>query len=163
MINIKSYKIPRTSCYTLSTTERLHNVNRRTRWYPREIQQLVCTYELPETRRGEEGGGPDQLNPKCQDLSKSAFSEGGGWWWFRPTLLKYLSGGTQGILATGMCSASQIVSHILRMWRLIIPSLWMHLFHSNNVNSFFSLCLSEFYRKFENKGKLNRLKIFLNS
>ena len=64
------------------------------------------------------------------------------------------------ILATGMCSASQIVSHILRMWRLIIPSLWMHLFHSNNVNSFFSQCLSEFCRKFENKGKLNRLNIF---
>ena len=38
-------------------------------------------------------GVPDQLNPKCQDLSKSAW--GGG---SRLTFLKYLSGGTQGIL-----------------------------------------------------------------
>ena len=42
------------------------------------------------------GVGPDQLNPKCQDLSKSAFWGGGGG--FRLTFLKYLSGGTQGIL-----------------------------------------------------------------
>ena len=114
------------------------------RWYPRGIQKLVSTYELPETWRGDysrptqtqtakicpnlhlgggrrgrgvvfqtnstqsvmicpiiciggggcsrptqpkvsqsvqhlhlgDGGGPDQLNPKCQDLSKSAL-EGG--------------------------------------------------------------------------------------
>ena len=73
-----------------------------TRWYPWGIQQLVSTYELTETRGGEDqtnktqsakicpnlhyrggvGGevftGRDQLNPKCQDLSKTAFSRGGG-------------------------------------------------------------------------------------
>ena len=50
----------------------------KTRWYPRGIQQLVSTYELPETRGGGGGGGPDQLNPKCQDVSKSACSGGLG-------------------------------------------------------------------------------------
>ena len=48
----------------------------KTWWYPWEIQHLVSTYELPETGLGG-GGCPDQLNPKCQDLSKSAFW---GWW-----------------------------------------------------------------------------------
>ena len=66
---------------------------------------------------GGRGGGPDQLNPKCQDLPKSAFGEGGmiqtnstqsgkicpnlhfqgggRGWWFKPTFLKYLSAHTQ--------------------------------------------------------------------
>ena len=52
------------------------------------------------------GGGvysPDQ------DLFKSAYSGGGG----------HSRNSEPKILETGMCSASQIVSHILRMWRLI--------------------------------------------
>ena len=87
-------------------------VQNTTRWYPRGIQQLVSTYELPETRGGAWGGcpdqlnskcqdlsksaylggglsGPDQLNPKCQDLAISAFSGGRGWW-SRPTQPKVL-------------------------------------------------------------------------
>ena len=38
--------------------------------------------------RGGEGGGPDQLNPKWQDLSKSAFLRGRGWWSRLPDQLK---------------------------------------------------------------------------
>ena len=114
------------------------------------------------------GGGPDQLNPKCQDLSKSAFSGGGQGvvqtnstqsakicpnlhsgggiqtnstqsakicpnqhFWvggervvvFQTNIPEILEWGHSRnfeprILATGMCNASQIVSHILRMWRL---------------------------------------------
>ena len=43
---------------------------------------------------------PDQLNPKCQDLSKYTFSGGEGWRVVvvQTNILKYLSGGTQGIL-----------------------------------------------------------------
>ena len=115
------------------------------------------------------GGGPDQLNPKCQDLSKSAFSgadvqtnstqnakicpnlhfqrvEGGGGpdqlnqsakicpnlhlqgvGWVRvvqTTIPEILEGGHSRnfepkILATGMCSASEIVSHTKHVWGLI--------------------------------------------
>ena len=42
------------------------------------------------------GAGPDQLNPKCKD--PNLHFRGGGWW-SRPTFLKYLSTGTQGILS----------------------------------------------------------------
>ena len=83
----------------------------------------------------ERGGGPDQLNPKCQDLSKSAFSVlgegvvvqtdstqsakicpnlhggGGGGGWFRLTFLKYLSGGTQGILNQKFWQLECVVHH----------------------------------------------------
>ena len=42
--------------------------------YHRGIQQLVSTYEFPETLRG---GGPDQLKSKVQDQSKFAWGRGG--------------------------------------------------------------------------------------
>ena len=72
-------------------SDRGHLVTRR---YPSGIQWLVSTHHFQQFL--------DQLNPKCQDLSKSAFlgGRGGVGWWFRPTFLKYLSGGTQGILNT---------------------------------------------------------------
>ena len=79
--------------------------------------------------------------PKCQDLSKSAFWRGGGgvggpdqsakicrnlhWGGAHTNIPQMLGGGGLSsnfepkILATGMCSASQIVSHTLRVWRLI--------------------------------------------
>ena len=62
---------------------------------------------------GEEGwGGPDQLNPKCQDLSKFAFSGGaGGGWCFRPTFLNYLSGGTQRMLNQKFWKSSLALHH----------------------------------------------------
>ena len=70
------------------------------------------------------GGGPDQLNPKCQDLSKSAFSGGREGLVVQTNIPEILEWGHSRnfepkILATGMCSASQIASHILRMWRLM--------------------------------------------
>ena len=71
----------------------------KTRWYPRGIQKLVSTYELPENR----GWGVlhTNSNSKCQDLSKSVSLGGVGGWVgggggeARPTFLKYLTGGTQ--------------------------------------------------------------------
>ena len=69
-------------------------------------------------------GTSDQLKLKVPRSAQICILGGGGWGgvggYSRPTFLKYLSGGTQGILnqkflATGKCSASQIVSHILRM------------------------------------------------
>ena len=68
----------------------------QTRRYPWGIQRLVSTHQFPHNPRSVQiciflgVGGPDQLNPKCQDLSKSAFGVGRGW--SRPTFLKYLSG-----------------------------------------------------------------------
>ena len=80
-----------------------------TRWYPRGIQKLVSTCEVPETPTNstQGGAGPDQLNPKWQDLPQSAlggggviqgnstqsakiclnlhFWEEGRWWYSRPT------------------------------------------------------------------------------
>ena len=53
----------------------------------------ICIFGVVGGGEGD-GGGADQLNPKCQDLSKSAFLGGRGvrGWWFRPTFLKYLGG-----------------------------------------------------------------------
>ena len=98
---------------------------------PRSVQ--ICIF-----RGQERGGGPDQLNPKCRDLSKSAFSVVGEgvvvqtdstqstkicpnphFWWGEgvvvqtniPEILEW--GHSRNfepkILVTGMCSASQIV------------------------------------------------------
>ena len=77
--------------------------------------------------RGDNGKGctPDQLKSKVP-RSGQIFIGGWGWWGGVlqtniPEILKW--GHSRNfepkILATGMFSASQIVSHILRMWRLI--------------------------------------------
>ena len=78
-----------------------------TRWYPRVIQKLVSTYNLPLTFAG---GGVfwGSQNSKCQVLSKFQWGGGGvgvNWGSQNP---KY------------QVLASQIVSHILHMWRLMI-------------------------------------------
>ena len=122
----------------------LHAVKIGTRWYPWGIQQLVSTYEIQTNLPNFSclGGGEEVVlqtnsNSKCQDLLKFSLGRGTpdqlkmprsaqifiGRGHSRPTFLKYLSGGHSRnfepkFLATGMCSASQIVSHILRMWRL---------------------------------------------
>ena len=75
---------------------------------PRSIQ--ICIFS-----GGGRGGCPDRLNPKHQDLSKSAFFLGGGEGVVAQTNIpEILEWGHSRnfepkILATGMCSASQIV------------------------------------------------------
>ena len=76
------------------------------------------------------GGGPDKLNPKSQicieeggavvvqtnstQSAKSAWGgEGGRGWWSRPTFLKYLSGGTQGILNTNFANWNVVLHQSL--------------------------------------------------
>ena len=59
------------------------------------------------------GRNLDQLKPEVPSLDT-----------LDTTILKYLSGGTQGILSTKfsqpkLATASQIVSHTLRAWRLM--------------------------------------------
>ena len=46
----------------------------KTRWYPWGIQRLVSTYSNHHRR----GGVLESQKPKCQDLPKFQFSEGGG-------------------------------------------------------------------------------------
>ena len=107
-------KTPRSHRFTAPLINPHNIVTRR---YPWGIQRLVSTHQFPHNPRdvqtcifwgvvgvGVGCVGLDQLNPKYQDLSKSAFfgegvGEGGGSW-SRPTFLKYLSRGTQGILST---------------------------------------------------------------
>ena len=117
------------------------------RWYPQGIQKLVSTYELhpnlgvlqtnsspkcqdlPIFSFGIWGGGVLQTNssPKCQDLPKFSFfwGEGAVLQTNIPEILEW--GHSRNfepkILPTGMCSASQIVSHILCMWRLTSSKL----------------------------------------
>ena len=113
------------------------------RWYPQGIQKLVSTYELLQilgySRPTEVqsakicpyfhwGGGVLQINssPKCQDLPKFSFwGEGAVLQTNIPEILEW--GHSRNfepkILPTGMCSASQIVSHILCMWRLTSSKL----------------------------------------
>ena len=63
------------------TISQLHNHalhhRYKTRWSP-HTNSLKCVCV------GGRGSGPDQLNPKCQDLSKAPLF-GGGRWWSRPT------------------------------------------------------------------------------
>ena len=79
------------------------------------------------------GGGLESENPKCQDLPKFQFW-GGGFWKLKNFYFRGGGGCSEPNSRTG-CSedfehkiclhtfcmpfASQIVSHILRMWRLI--------------------------------------------
>ena len=111
------------------TTSSVHNVSltASTRWYPRGIQQLVSTYELPKTR----GGVQTNTTQSAKICSNLLFWEGRGWvvvvvqtrpfsgagggggWWFKEWGHSWNF--EPKILATGMCSASQIVSHILRV------------------------------------------------
>ena len=72
------------------------------------------------------GDGPDQLNPKCQDLSKSGISGmGEEGWWFRQHSWNTWVGALKEFWAqifpchTLEALALQIVSHTLRVWRLI--------------------------------------------
>ena len=101
-------------------------------WWSRPTQSKVPRSAF----RGGGGVDPDPLNPKCQDLSKSTWGGGGGGcgsrptqpkvprsvqicifggggrgWWFRPTFLKYLSGGTQGILNQKFWQLECVVHH----------------------------------------------------
>ena len=115
----------------------------QTRRYPWGIQRLISTHQLPHNPKvprsvqiciwgGGVGGwgwcGPDQINPKCQDLSKSAFSEGGGggggrgsdqhsWNTWVGELKEFWAQILPCHTLEGL--ASQIVSHTLRVWRLI--------------------------------------------
>ena len=73
-------------------------IHKVTRWYPRGIQQLVSTYELQTNS-----------NSKYQDLPKFSFPQGGGY--SRPTFLKYLSEGTQGILNQKFWQLECVVHH----------------------------------------------------
>ena len=62
--------------------------------------QIQCAKIYPNFHFGGGGIVETNSNSKCQDLPKFSFSggEGGEWGYSRPTFLKYLSGGTQGIL-----------------------------------------------------------------
>ena len=103
----------------------------QTRRYPWGIQRLVSTHQLPHNPKVLRsvqiciwGGvcGPDQINPKCRDLSKSAFSEGGGggcgsdqhsWNTWVGALKEFWAQILQCHTLEGL--ASQIVSHTLRV------------------------------------------------
>ena len=105
----------------------------------------ICTnlHFRGEGQGGGDGGVPDQLNPQSAKIYQNLHFGGRGWWPPPPTQPKVprsvqicIFGGGRvvvqrvghsrnfepKILATGMCSASQIVSHILRVWRLMNPA-----------------------------------------
>ena len=84
------------------------NLNVLGRWgvvHTNSAQSAKISPNLNVFRRW--GDGPHQLNPKCKDLYKSELSGGEGGakicpnlhFRSRPTFLKYLSRGTQGILS----------------------------------------------------------------
>ena len=91
-------------------------VTRATRWYPRGIQKLVSTYDLPKLQNclnfnlggGEYSGVRTEKYSKCQDLLK--FQVSGGYSGVRTKkyskcqdLLKFqFSGGGEGGLYTGL-------------------------------------------------------------
>ena len=99
----------------------LNQLRKITRWHPRGIQQLVSTYELHETPGGWGGGYSQTSSMKCA-------GEGGVP--SRPTQTQSAKICPNFILGGGgtfepnfqplqLATASHIVSHILRMWRLI--------------------------------------------
>ena len=74
-----------------------------------------------QRKKFEFGGGRSDVkcqNPKCQDLSKFQYSGGGGVMWNQISLQGWSEEFGQNFLEAQLAFASQIVSHILRMWRL---------------------------------------------
>ena len=122
---------------------------------PRSGQIFIC------------GGGALQTNSdsKSQDLPKFSFSEGGcsrstqsakicpnfhlGEGVLQTNILEILEWGNSRnyepkFLATGMCSASQIVSHILRVWGLMIQKILLDFQNFTN-----DLCLRKILSNFD--------------
>ena len=115
------------SLKTLSSNEVI------TRPYPWAIQRLVSTYLLPHKSLGRGGGGVlwTKSNLKFKVLTKFSFSFFfflGGRGYSGHHIPKILEWGTQRILSTKfsqpkLATASQIVSHALRVCRLIMVHL----------------------------------------
>ena len=123
------------------------------------IQKLVSTYEhhakiCPNFLFFWGGGGtPDQLKSKVPISAQISFGRYsrptqiqsakicqnfhlGGWGVLQTDIPGILEWGHSRnfepkILVTGMCSASQIVSHILRMWRLISTAIYEYKVHTS--------------------------------
>ena len=110
-------------------------ITHETRRYPWGIQWFVSIHQFPDLSKsalsggGGSGGGPQQLNPKSQDLSKFVFL--GGWGWgegvvVQTNIPEILDWGHSRNFEHKFCLpchtlavlASQIVSHTPRVWRL---------------------------------------------